>query len=407
MNKKITIEQFLNRKIFKKLDLNKITNNQLKELNSVLEVYNTKTIKNRLVNICDFIKYGIEDGWLGRIDIIRNKLKNDITSDYALEIRYGKNNVEKIKSEFKNKYGITKEKYVSKYGEVEGTKKWDEYLVKSKTPWGLDACIDKFGEVEGPKKWEERLGKKIKTMSERKKIKPYKNGRTSTEYQERYGLGDGYRRWKRRNDKQSYRFSKEYHIDKFGKVEGPKKWGEYVKSMDKTSLKSYQERYGDGLGITKHKEFCNRMSYINTLDYYKEKYGDELGIVKYNELLDSKMVSWGLGYSKVSQELFWSVYTKVSGSTDNIYFGELNSEYTIYTHQEWGKLIKLDFKYENKIIEFDGDYWHSKPEQIEKDNLRDGYLTPKGYKILRIKESEYMNNPLLITEKCIKFIKEK
>jgi hypothetical protein len=406
MGEKITTEQLLNRKIFKGLDLNKMTDNQMKELNNVLEVYNTKTIKNRLVNIRDFIKYGVEDNWLGRIDIIRNKLKNDVTSDYALEIRYGKNNVEKIKSKFKDKYGITKERYVSKYGEIEGSKKWGEYLVKSKTPWGLDSCIQKYGEIDGPKKWEERLNKKVKTMSERKKIKPYRNGRTLIEYQERYGLGDGYKRWKRRNDKHSYRFSKEYYIKEFGEVDGLKKWGEYVKSMDKTSLNAYQQRYGEELGFIKHKNFSNRMSYINTLEYYQERYGNDLGIIKYNQLLESKVASWDLGYSKVSQELFWSIYNKVSGDTNNIYFGELNDEYIIYTHQEWGKLIKLDFKYKNKIIEFDGDYWHSKPEQIKKDKLRDEFLLSKGYEILRIKESEFRNTPLLILEKCVNFIKK-
>jgi|694.fasta_scaffold05385_17 hypothetical protein len=400
---RLNIEQLLNKKIFKELDLNKITEKQMSEIYKVLDVFDTKTIKNRLVNIRDFIKYGVEDDWLGRIEIIRNTIKNDVTSDYSLEIRYGKNNIDKIKSSFKEKYSITKNKFINKFGEIEGPKKWEEYLVNSKTPWGLGLCINKFGEIEGPKKWGERLNKKIKTMSERKKIKPYRNGRTLVEYQNRYGVELGFKYWDERNKRQSYVNSKEYYVSLYGEIEGPKKWEEFTKSMDKTSLKSFKGRHGDEVGEKLYEKHITRIKYTSTIDYYKEKYGDELGALKYHNLLLRKLVSFN-GYSKISQQLFWSIYEKFNGDVSDMYFAELNDEYVIYTHEEWSRVIKLDFKFGNKIIEFDGDYWHSKPEQIEKDKLRNEFLLSKGYELLRIKEGEFRKTPLLITEKCLKFI---
>jgi very-short-patch-repair endonuclease len=42
----------------------------------------------------------------------------------------------------------------------------------------------------------------------------------------------------------------------------------------------------------------------------------------------------------------------------------------------------------NLIIEADGEYWHSKPEQIEKDKIRDKWLTEKGYQIIRLPGKE-------------------
>ena len=69
----------------------------LSEIDKILEVYNCQTIKNRLKNIYDFIKYDVDGDWLDRIDIIRTVLVNDVMSEYALEIRYGKENVGIIK----------------------------------------------------------------------------------------------------------------------------------------------------------------------------------------------------------------------------------------------------------------------------------------------------------------------
>mgnify|MGYP003641888982 CR=1 FL=1 len=381
----MTVEQILSRKIFGDLDITKVTKYQKNEINKILEVYNGKAVKNRLKNIHDFIKYNVDGDWLERIDIIVNTLKNDVASEYALEIRYGKENVELVKSELYPKFTHTLDKYVNKYGDTKGNKKWAEYLIKSKTPWGLEACVKRYGEVDGAIKWEERLKKKCDTMNERKKLKPYRNGRTLPEYQNRYGVKDGYNRWLKRNNKQKYRFSEKYFTDLCGDDEGLIKWGEYCQTMSKTSLKAFIERYGDEVGTDKYEEFL------------------------YKSVENLKLRP---NFSKISQELFYSVKNGFKCGSGRMYFANENGEYILYPSrfdEIFGiiKIIQVDFKYGNKIIEFDGDYWHSKPEQIKKDKLRDEYLIGKGYKILRVKESEYKMGKDKTINECIKFLNNK
>jgi len=48
----------------------------------------------------------------------------------------------------------------------------------------------------------------------------------------------------------------------------------------------------------------------------------------------------------------------------------------------------------NKIIEADGDYWHNLPGAKERDLRRDSFLKDKGYRILRITETEINDNPI-------------
>jgi very-short-patch-repair endonuclease len=42
----------------------------------------------------------------------------------------------------------------------------------------------------------------------------------------------------------------------------------------------------------------------------------------------------------------------------------------------------------NLVIEVDGDYWHSFPEQIAKDQRRDAYLTKIGLRVVRVRERD-------------------
>jgi hypothetical protein len=399
------VKSFLNRKIFNDLDKELITDNQINQINKILEVYDNKSIKNRLKNIHDFIKYDVEGDWVERLHIIQNVLKNDVMSNYAMEIRYGKDNIEEIKKNLFRKISHSKDIYIEKFGEIEGNKKWDEFKEKSKTPWGLNACIEKFGEIDGPKKWDERLTKKINTMQSRKKIKKYNNGQTLKEYQDRYGEEKGLIKWTEKNEKISYVFSKEYYIDTFGEEEGLIKWREYCKNMDKTSLKSFINREGEEIGTEKYNEHIKKMKYVRSKEYFIEKYGYELGIDKFNDLFIKRRFK-NSKYSKISQSLFWEIYSKYNG-TEEIYFAELNEEYLFYIFDDNLIYIELDFKCGDKVIEFDGDYWHQNEKQQEKDKLKDKHLISNGYQVLRVKESDYKKNKEKIVNECLLFLNKK
>ena len=105
-------------------------------------------------------------------------------------------------------------------------------------------------------------------------------------------------------------------------------------------------------------------------------------------------------YSKISQELFWELNKKINKKT---FFGENNGEKQI------GK-YKVDFCFENIIIEFYGDIYHGNPnifkkddkpnpykeltcqELWENDKQRKKYLCNQGYKVYEIWEQDYHNN---------------
>ena len=60
-----------------------------------------------------------------------------------------------------------------------------------------------------------------------------------------------------------------------------------------------------------------------------------------------------------------------------------------------------------KIIEFDGDYWHSEARgNVQRDHDRDEILKNEGFDILRIGEREYKENKRATIEKCLNFLKQ-
>lgn len=82
-----------------------------------------------------------------------------------------------------------------------------------------------------------------------------------------------------------------------------------------------------------------------------------------------------------------------------------------------------DFCYKNKIIEFNGDYWHCNPilyksdyyhkvmkitakEIWEKDEIKIQLAKDKGYDVLVVWESEYNLNKEYVIEKCLRFLNE-
>jgi very-short-patch-repair endonuclease len=65
----------------------------------------------------------------------------------------------------------------------------------------------------------------------------------------------------------------------------------------------------------------------------------------------------------------------------------------------------IDFKCGNKLIEFDGVYWHK--DSQEKDIRRNETYEKLGYKLLIINENDLINNKINneLIDKCLRFIK--
>ena len=104
------------------------------------------------------------------------------------------------------------------------------------------------------------------------------------------------------------------------------------------------------------------------------------------------------GVSQISQELFWEVYNRLPDKT-NCYFHDLNKELII---REEDVIYFPDFVYNNKIIEYDGIYWHDE----DKDKKRNEFYKKIGYKLFIINSDQFNRNKKdekIITE-CLNFL---
>lgn len=169
-------------------------------------------------------------------------------------------------------------------------------------------------------------------------------------------------------------------------------------------------RYGKIKGKEKYKEYLDNRKGVLSLDWFNEKYGED-GPNKYEEHWKynfSQRIN--LPFSKISQELFWKIYKNIN-KPDKCRFAELNDEKRINLNKYDKKLLKdynkvcffIDFLYNNKVIEFDGVYWH---QDKTVDILKDVILKMKGYEVLRIDEGLYLKEPDKCLKTCLKFLED-
>lgn len=173
----------------------------------------------------------------------------------------------------------------------------------------------------------------------------------------------------------------------------------------------FKNKYGDEYTIEYDNYFNEiRNMKTNSLLWYKEKYNDEIGEDLYREryLKQLKKISdlKKNRYSKISQELFFEITTQLKNKNE-IYFHDHNGEYFIKIPKTFKNLTNsliyfVDFKYKNKIIEYNGKYWHNE----KNDNIRYSILNKLGYDVLIITSDEYNRNykPTKTITKILKFL---
>ena len=123
-------------------------------------------------------------------------------------------------------------------------------------------------------------------------------------------------------------------------------------------------------------------------------------------------------YSKISQVLFKSIFESLNDEQKkdcrfaqwdfkNKQFVETGRNFEERLILE-SRLILPDFILGNKIIEFDGEYWHGRnlirSGNSNRDKERDERLIRNAYEVLHIKESEFKENQEHIINKCINFL---
>jgi len=152
-----------------------------------------------------------------------------------------------------------------------------------------------------------------------------------------------------------------------------------------------------------------------SLDICIEKYGEVDGKKRWLE----RQHLWNTNYkknnfSKISQKLFWSIYELLENKSD-IYFATLkngvlddsgcNNELRLKLSCD---VVSPDFidVSQKKIIEFDGIYYHrNTPENAKRSKDRDDMLKFDNYLVLHINEKDYKENKEKVIKECIEFLK--
>lgn len=134
----------------------------------------------------------------------------------------------------------------------------------------------------------------------------------------------------------------------------------------------------------------------------------------WNKKLQKTFNSGKFTQSPIARELFNLIKEKLN------LINSVEEKYIFNDSLHKGYLF--DFCYKNKLIEFNGDYWHANPlfygpqsfikaknkraELIwEYDNIKIKTAKDQGYDVLTIWESEYRNDKEATLQKCIDFIK--
>ena len=186
-----------------------------------------------------------------------------------------------------------------------------------------------------------------------------------------------------------------------------------------------------GYSLDEAKQMLKDRQTTFTLEKCIEKYGKEKG----QEIFEARQKKWqdtlnakpqdekerifkakmcnGRGYSKISQELFMQLEKYIHNEYNEIFYATNgnndNNEYIVF-NSNTNKSYLLDFyiKDNNKVIEFDGDYWHGEKRGNQlRDKQRENDIKALGYvNILHVKERDYKNNPQAVIDECLEFIRK-
>lgn len=124
----------------------------------------------------------------------------------------------------------------------------------------------------------------------------------------------------------------------------------------------------------------------------------------------------GFGVSIISQKLFDSIYDSLTNQEQNVCrYHHKGGEKVIYIdpddrmsltdHNKNLNKYKyhIDFIMDDKIIEFDGTYWHN---DSAAEIAKDAFLKLKGYSVFHVKEEDYYENSNAILQQCLNFLRQ-
>ena len=250
---------------------------------------------------------------------------------------------------------VTKENMISRYGEVEGLAKWNDYLIRQSFTNSKEYHMEKFGKTE--EEWDQY--NKNRSMTKENMIS-------------RYGEVEGLAKWNEYTERQRYTNTKEYYVEKFGE-----NWEE---ELNKT----------------------NSAKAI-TLENMILKYGEIEGKERYFKSLDGRKNGYSLMASNFFNNLEALILKDFPNLSDKIYFLPKNKEYCIHTGD---KAYFYDFvitKDINICVEFYGDVFHANPNIYKADD-KPIHFYNKDITSQEIWVNDNIKNNKIIERKFILFV---
>jgi len=162
--------------------------------------------------------------------------------------------------ELKNKTKGSLERFIKKYGEIDGREKFKSFCCKSAHT--KDTFKIKFGD-----QWEDEWKRYIESKNSGKQ-----------RLIEKYGEEMGSELFSAAQEKRKNTLSRENQIKKFGE-DG---FNEICKKKS-NNLETFIYKYGEENGTKIYNDICKRKGEAVTLDGFIEKYGEKIGTEKYNE----------------------------------------------------------------------------------------------------------------------------
>jgi hypothetical protein len=166
------------------------------------------------------------------------------------------------------------------------------------------------------------------------------------------------------------------------------------------SLEKCIEKYGEVEGIKRFKERQEKwLKSLNTPENIEKlKNGRINGLKK----------QYGKHYSCISKNLFEAITNKLhDDNLGNFFATNKNGEYTVNISPLKTPMLDFYIPSLNKWIEFDGDYWHGeKRGNQERDKRRENeiFKVIPGIQLKRVKERDYRKNPEKIVNECVEWI---
>lgn len=231
-------------------------------------------------------------------------------------------------------------------------------------------------------------------------------------------------------------FAKEFYEKRQLNEEDRQKFIKDVRSnvVSTTNIKYYLNK---GYSKVEALKLLKDRQRTNTLSNYIKKYGEEIGPAKFKERNDkwtkdieerysngefSKMPkTLGLHYSEKELTLIDLLLDELGLTYDDVQCIKSSKKQLSIYSPETNKNYFYDFCYNNKIIEFNGDFWHMNPSKFKEDDTNNyNGLSAKeiwnideskrklaeenGYKILTVWEHDFENDLVTVIEECKKFI---